>query len=445
MLFTNTKTLRKHIVSSICPKLHKPKPVVTSSAIDSVDQCHIEECQSNEILPKVIAEVTNDYKLSFIKSLQMSGSISLVKSAEILASANSLVNSIVEISKTFINSDLTNDQIVLKLNALKDPFHSSNSSQYKIEKLLKQENLYVEATEKSLGSHFKFDRIRGAMKEKFDNLYYFELFKILPTILMKYKNVLNSVHEGSDPIMISNFKSAKFFKTLKGNPLCLQIYYDDIEVCNPLGAKAKIHKLGMFYFIISNFPPHLKSQLATIFPLLVVKSKYIKEYGMNSILKPIVEELNKLSFDFQPQFLTETPFTHVSLFQICGDNLGLHSILGFTEGFNANFRCRFCKASKEETFRDVEEKILLRRTQTNYNIDLGIANFSLTGIRDLSIVNNLNEFHVTDNFAPDIMHDIFEGICIIELRLILKHVLQSSQLTLQPSTEPQNFYFHTKI
>jgi hypothetical protein len=29
------------------------------------------------------------------------------------------------------------------------------------------------------------------------------------------------------------------------------------------------------------------------------------------------------------------------------------------------------------------------------------------------------------------MHDIFEGICIIELRLILKHVLQSSQLTLQ--------------
>ena len=31
------------------------------------------------------------------------------------------------------------------------------------------------------------------------------------------------------------------------NPNALQIifYYDDLEVCNPLGSKAKIHKLGM--------------------------------------------------------------------------------------------------------------------------------------------------------------------------------------------------------
>ena len=29
------------------------------------------------------------------------------------------------------------------------------------------------------------------------------------------------------------------------NSLQVMIYYDDIEVCNPLGTKIKLHKLGM--------------------------------------------------------------------------------------------------------------------------------------------------------------------------------------------------------
>ena len=27
--------------------------------------------------------------------------------------------------------------------------------------------------------------------------------------------------------------------------LQIMLYYDDLEICNPLGSKAKIHKLGM--------------------------------------------------------------------------------------------------------------------------------------------------------------------------------------------------------
>ena len=30
----------------------------------------------------------------------------------------------------------------------------------------------------------------------------------------------------------------------KPRSLQLMLYYDDLEVCNPLGSKAKIHKLG---------------------------------------------------------------------------------------------------------------------------------------------------------------------------------------------------------
>ncbi len=31
--------------------------------------------------------------------------------------------------------------------------------------------------------------------------------------------------------------------------LQLFLYYDDVEVCNPLGSKRKIHKLGMYIYI----------------------------------------------------------------------------------------------------------------------------------------------------------------------------------------------------
>lgn len=43
------------------------------------------------------------------------------------------------------------------------------------------------------------------------------------------------------------FKSHPLFSVHK-NALQINFYYDDVEVCNPLGSKAKIHKLGMKFF-----------------------------------------------------------------------------------------------------------------------------------------------------------------------------------------------------
>ena len=45
----------------------------------------------------------------------------------------------------------------------------------------------------------------------------------------------------------SQFKAHPLFST---NPLALQIhlYYDDMEVCNPLGSNTKTHKLGLCIF-----------------------------------------------------------------------------------------------------------------------------------------------------------------------------------------------------
>lgn len=55
-----------------------------------------------------------------------------------------------------------------------------------------------------------------------------------------------------------------------------------------------IHTSGAFYFTIGNCSPRLRSKLRSIQLLALVKSSHIKMYGINAVLKPIVEDLQKL-------------------------------------------------------------------------------------------------------------------------------------------------------
>ena len=51
---------------------------------------------------------------------------------------------------------------------------------------------------------------------------------------------------------------------------------------------------GAFYFSLGNISPKYRSRVASIQLLGLVKSTYISEYGMDAVLKPIVEDIKKL-------------------------------------------------------------------------------------------------------------------------------------------------------
>lgn len=91
--------------------------------------------------------------------------------------------------------------------------------------------------------------------------------------------------------------------------LQIQLYYDEIDVCNPIGSKSGVHKLGkiqnieslattlyvgIFYYTITNIEPMLRSRLQAIMLLAVATSQVISTYGIDEILKPFVEEMMKL-------------------------------------------------------------------------------------------------------------------------------------------------------
>jgi len=85
---------------------------------------------------------------------------------------------------------------------------------------------------------------------------------------------------------------------------------------------------------------------------------------------------------------------------ILGDNLGLHSILGFVESFNAKYPCRICRANKEQVKQMCSEDISLLRNEENYVANVNTKNSNETGVRYKAIwyaVDNFNLFkHVAD-------------------------------------------------
>lgn len=71
----------------------------------------------------------------------------------------------------------------------------------------------------------------------------------------------------------------------------------------------------------------------------------------------------------------------------------------------------------------VAKKNLLRDEQ-NYAKDLALDKVSLTGIKESSILNSINSFHVTNNLAVDAMHDLFEGICHYDMCHIITKLIE---------------------
>lgn len=212
------------------------------------------------------------------------------------------------------------------------------------------------------------------------------------------------------------------------NALQIQLYYDDFESANPLGSKQGIHKIGVIYFILRNFPPKMNSSLMNIHLLSLFYAQDIKNYGFDAILRPLVEDLKVLESSGIP-----VPFSKDPLFgtiaQVTGDNLGMHTILGFMESFSALYFCRFClvdKKTSQSVFSEDDTNITLRNKalQEQHYADL-VADPSITssfGVKRTCLFNDLKYFHICDNYSPDIMHDILEGVGQYEMKLLLDYL-----------------------
>lgn len=152
---------------------------------------------------------------------------------------------------------------------------------------------------------------------------------------------------------ISHFCQGKLWKDIiKRNPgkilIPVMIYNDDFKIDDSVGPHSGDNAISGFYYQFPSVPTFLKSKLQYIFVAMLTLSKHIKECTPDSALYMLVNIFTRLEvygIDVMDE-LGQTHKVHIILTNVLGDNLGIHTIFGFTTGFNSEFYCRFCITSK---------------------------------------------------------------------------------------------------
>lgn len=87
------------------------------------------------------------------------------------------------------------------------------------------------------------------------------------------------------------------------------------------------------YWVILNLPAKCRSTLTSIQLAVLGKSVDVKKFGYDKFLEPLIKELKTLE---QDGVLVEALGHHVksTVFCVCADNLGAHSLAGHQESFN---------------------------------------------------------------------------------------------------------------
>lgn len=321
----------------------------------------------------------------------------------------------------------------------KAPYHQFRNS-YQQEKYFDCSSFFIRPTEVPIGLGYfpHHNAITGHVEQlaKHITFQYVPMKKLLKCVLesKNFMNTLMQYHCSNDGIL-RDFHDGKFCQEhyffSNPNNIQLLLYVDECEVANPLGSKAGLHKIGVVYCTILNIPPKYRSSLCNCFLVAMYNAGDVKTYGYDAILRPLVEDIKDM--ETNGLYIDTDVYRGIvkaSITQVSGDNLGVNGLFGFVESFVGNHFCRQCKMHRNDMRYATTEISDFVRRQRDYDIDVATDDPSTTGIKTTCLLNDVHNFHVTNNFAPDIMHDLLEGVCSLEVHLVLETLIQDGYLTL---------------
>lgn len=117
----------------------------------------------------------------------------------------------------------------------------------------------------------------------------------------------------------------------------VQLYNDDFCVANPLGNKVKKLKFSAFYFLLGNLAPQYRSKLDMIQLCCLCKTEYLKEFGLKTVLTPLIAELKELETNgITIEKDGAQHLFHGTVSMVVADNLAAHSLGGFRKASTLN-------------------------------------------------------------------------------------------------------------
>ena len=134
---------------------------------------------------------------------------------------------------------------------------------------------------------------------------------------------------------------------------------------NPLGSAKKKHKVVAVYLSVANLPAHVRSNTDHMSLVLLCGENDLKKFGNAKVFSEMLVDLKDLE-ENGIKIGRET--VKGALYCIAGDNLGSHSIGGFTENFSrSQYFCRYCEITQRMFHGDDPNICGPQRTPESYN------------------------------------------------------------------------------
>ena len=344
-----------------------------------------------------------------------------------------------------IPDDIINDVIDISLtNPLTDI-----ETNYKQNKHLKENFNLVEPRSVSLGSTIT-NRRHGAKRRMVmveDNVYYVPIIDsleqflnapgVFQTCVFDFEKREDFITDFSNGTMFHDHPSFKDSK----NSIVLSLYYDDIEICNPLGSKSR--NTAVFYYSVLNLPIKYRSKLCNFRLLAVCDKDILNKYGIEAVLHPFITDMQKLHEGYDFRIDGSIYNLKGNLFHVLGDTPASHLIGGFKQGVGFAFsKCRACHCTYEDMqtkFTEDQFKPWTKEEYNRYCADIERADTKymadylkmVYGINKRSPLCEIENFDITNHLPMDVMHVMSEGVIQYEIKEVIKYFIANGDFSLK--------------
>lgn len=346
---------------------------------NSIVSCYIENHLNNceDITLNTFQNMIIDLSLRFLVYLYAYGSLSRKAVHKII---NEMSNSYLLIICTIMSNKFSNnDDLCAMLNIIKKGFKIFRTEHLTFSYLKKIEYLFM-PSKITIRSYLTAGRYKKKVKTVLHN----STISVIPLKLVIKKflelpNVYSSILSHIKKCRNSNFCTffnSEYWKTVESEikdktVLPLVLYFDDVEINNPLGSHKGIHKIGVVYSSILGLPHEFLSALKNIFLVQINNYQDHKVVGNKRIFQHVIN----IIIDLQENGITisidgkQQKIFFVLAF-IVGDNLDLNTILGFPRSFKSHYCCRICYENMSNFKKQSAENINKIRTKENYMLHL---------------------------------------------------------------------------
>lgn len=190
------------------------------------------------------------------------------------------------------------------------------------------------------------------------------------------------------------------------------------------------------------------SLLRNIHLAVLVKYRYVREFGYGEVLKPLINDLQSLAENGICVTVDgETIKVKGSVVILSGDNLSVHGIGGFSPSFSSGRVCWHCSVSYNNLSATRSEEDCTVRTSAvhEFQVQSVLADSSLKsvyGVNGECCLSCLHNFDPVSCLPPDIMHDLLEGFMPYVVELVVKTLVREKVLTMKQVNESMSSFVY---